>query len=74
MEGLPTFFMHGSMRRLTLTLEIIRSLVASMSPVYTTFTISGSVRWMWAIAVHKTRSPPPPALLQAAQRLREISG
>ena len=35
-----------------------------MSPVYTTATISGSARWIWAIAVHKTRSPPPPALLQ----------
>ena len=28
---------------------------------------------MWAIAIDKTRFPPPPALLQGVQRLREIS-
>jgi len=57
------FTMGEFMQNLTLTLETIRSLVASTSPVNTTLTTSGSVRWMWAIAVHKTRSPPPPALL-----------
>ena len=55
-----------TMGMLTLTLDMICSLVTPMSPVYTTLTISGSVRWIWAIAVHNTRSPPPPALLEGA--------
>ena len=47
----------------TFTFWMISSFVASTSPLYTTLTTSGSVSCKLAIAVHRTRSPPPPALL-----------
>src|ERR1700734_3249072 len=53
----------GIMAERTLTLFIISSLVASISPLYTTLMTSGSFRCNAAIAVQSTRSPPPPALL-----------
>jgi hypothetical protein len=46
------------------TFSRITSFDASTSPEYTTHASSGCVRWMCAIAVHSTRSPPPPALLK----------
>lgn len=53
--------MKNTMR--TLTLLMICSLVASMSPVYTTQTTLLKSRCTSRRAVHSTRSPPPPALL-----------
>jgi hypothetical protein len=51
--------------RRTLALAMICSLLASVSPLYTTLITSGSVRCINAIAVQRTRSPPPPELLFA---------
>lgn len=48
---------------LTLILANICSLLASVSPVYTTEITYGKKRWISRMAVHRTRSPPPPALL-----------
>lgn len=55
-------------RARTLAFAIICSLLASVSPLYTTLMTSGSVRCIKATAVHKTRSPPPPALLYASSK------
>lgn len=65
--GLGTLFNHPTLQPSqeahTLTLSRICSLLASMSPLYTMLITPGSFRCRAAMAVHSTRSPPPPALL-----------
>lgn len=57
----PDLQQRGS--RVTLTLNRICSLDASVSPVYTTHTTCGNSFCTSRIAVQSTLSPPPPALL-----------
>ncbi len=56
---------EGRGRQRTFALAMICSLLVPASPLYTTLITSGSVRCINAIAVQRTRSPPPPALLCA---------
>ena len=49
----------------TWTLSIIVDGVTLVSPEYITEITSGNFVWIVLIAVQRTRSPPPPALLQS---------
>ena len=56
-------FKRDDERELTCTVSMISCFDTSVSPEYTTDTMSLCSFWIWAMAVHRTRSPPPPALL-----------
>ena len=57
----------------TLTVSKIVSFVTSVSPEYTTDITSGNVNCIVLIAVHRTRSPPPPALLPLTKSLKKYT-